>query len=165
MISEVVRRRFRRLAHEGGNFPDVLLIDGGVGQLSAARAAVAEYAPEQLLIGIAKGEKRDDPTTDKIYIYGRKPPLPFPAASAGKFMLQRLRDEAHRFAIQYHRKTRERKAYASEVDELRGFGPKRRKALLKKYGSLKAAKNVSVEELRNTLSISEKLATDILEKL
>ena len=165
MISEVVRRRFRRLAHEGGNFPDVLLIDGGVGQISAAHAATSEFAPEQLIIGIAKGEHRDDPATDKIYLHRRKPPLPFPAASAGKFMLQRLRDEAHRFAIQYHRKTRERKAYASEVDDLRGFGPKRKKALLKKYGSLKAAKTASVEEIRTTLSINEKLAIDILEKL
>jgi len=165
MISEVVRRRFRRLAHEGGNFPDVLLIDGGVGQISAARSAASEFAPQQLIIGIAKGEERDNSETDRIFIYGNKKPLPFPAASAGKFMLQRLRDEAHRFAIRYHRKTRERKAYASEVDELRGFGPKRRKALMQKYGSLRAAKNASVDEIRKTLSVSEKLAADILEKL
>ena len=165
MVAEIVRRRFRRLAHEGGSFPDILLIDGGVGQISAAHAAATEFAPQQLIIGIAKGEHRDDPSTDKIYLYGRKASLPFPAASAGKFMLQRLRDEAHRFAIQYHRKTRERKAYTSEVDELHGFGPKRRKALLKKYGSLRAAKNASVEEIRKTLSVSEKLATEILQKL
>ena len=165
MIAEVVRRRFHRLSDEGGKFPDLLLIDGGPGQVSAAAAAAREFAPDQLIIGVAKGEERDNPETDRIFLSGQKKPLAFPDSSAAKFMLQRLRDEAHRFAIQYHRKTRERKSFASELDTLRGFGPKRKKALVQKYGSLKSAKKASVEEIRNILSVSEKLATEILEKL
>lgn len=165
MIAEVVRRRFRRLAAEGNKFPDVLLIDGGVGQVSAAVGALKDYAPGQVVVGIAKGKERENSATDRIFINGGKYPLPFPPSSAGKFMLQRLRDEAHRFAIQYHRQTREKSAFKSGVDNVHGFGPKRKKMLVKAFGSLKEARKASVEELQSALSISEKLAVEILGKL
>ncbi len=165
MISEVVRRRFKRLSDEGKPFPDVLLIDGGSGQVSAAKEAVRPYAQDQIIIGIAKGADRNNPETDRIVAADPKKEIPFPPASPGKFMLQRLRDEAHRFAIQFHRKTREKAAFRHEVDEVVGMGPKRRKLLLRAFGSLKDAKNATVEEIRNALSISEGLARRIHEKL
>lgn len=165
MVAEVVRRRFKRLKEEGKTFPALLLIDGGAGQVSAAARALAPFAPEQVIIGIAKGEDRDNPETDRFLLVGRKEPLPFPPRGAGRFLLQRLRDEAHRFAIEYHRKTREKAAFRSGVDEVPGFGPKRRKLLIQAFGSLKGAKNAGVDDIRKALSISEKLAREIHEKL
>jgi len=165
MISEVVRRRFKRLKDEGKPFPDVLLIDGGPGQVSAAKEAVSPFAPDQIVIGIAKGADRNNPETDRIFIAGQKEPLPFPPASPGKFMLQRLRDEAHRFAIEHHRKTRGKASFRHEVDKVSGVGPKRKKLLISAFGSLKGAKNATVEEIKNALSISENLARRIHEKL
>lgn len=165
MIAEVVRRRFKRLKEEGGRYPDLLVIDGGAGQVSAAAEAIHPFHPEQVIIGIAKGDDRNNPETDRIFLAGRKKPLPFPAKSAGKFMLQRLRDEAHRFAIQYHRKTREKAAFHHGVEDVAGIGPKRKKMLIQTFGSLKAAKNASVEEIRKALAVSETLARQIHEKL
>lgn len=165
MIAEVTRRRFKRLKDEGGRFPDLLVIDGGAGQVAAAAEAVLSLHPSQTVIGIAKGDDRNNPETDRIFLAGRKEPLPFPAKSAGKFMLQRLRDEAHRFAIQYHRKTREKAAFHHGVDDVVGIGPKRKKMLIQTFGSLKAAKSASVEEIRKALSVSESLARQIHEKL
>ncbi|MBI5178132.1 MAG: excinuclease ABC subunit UvrC [Nitrospinae bacterium] len=164
-IAEVVRRRFKRLKDEQKPFPDLLLIDGGAGQVSAAAEAVRPFAPHQVIIGIAKGDDRNNPETDRIIMAGRKEPLPFPASSPGKFMLQRLRDEAHRFAIQYHRQTREKAAFRHGIEDLAGIGPKRKKLLIQTFGSLKAAKEATVEELRAALSISEKLAQKLHEKL
>lgn len=165
MIAEVVRRRFKRLKEEWGRYPDLLVIDGGAGQVSAAAEAIRPFHPAQVVIGIAKGDDRNNPETDRIFLAGRKAPLPFPAKSAGKFMLQRLRDEAHRFAIQYHRITREKAAFHHGVEDIVGIGPKRKKMLIQTFGSLKAAKNATVEEIRKALSISEPLARQIHEKL
>lgn len=165
MISEVVRRRFKRLKDEGKPFPDVLLIDGGTGQVSAATGAASPFAPEQIIIGIAKGADRNNPETDLIFKAGDSTPLPFPPASAGKFLLERLRDEAHRFAIQYHRKVREKAAFHHQVDKVSGVGPKRKKLLIQNFGSLKGAKDAGVEEIKKALSIGESLALKIFEKL
>ncbi len=165
MVAEVVKRRFKRLKEEEKAYPDILMIDGGPGQVSAAQEAIRPYAPDQVIIGIAKGKERDNPETDRIFLAGRKEPLPFPPTSAGKFLLQRLRDEAHRFAIQYHRQTREKAAFHHGIDDISGIGPKRRKLLIQAFGSLKGAKNATVDEIRDALSISEKLAKQIHEKL
>ncbi len=164
MISEVARRRFRRLESEGGKFPDVLLIDGGASHASAVANAIAEYAPEQVIVGIAKGRERDNSATDRFFLYGHGE-LPFPEAGAGRFMLQRLRDEAHRFAIRYHRNLRGKTAYADNLEAIPGFGPKRKMALIKEFGSLKAVKNAGVEDIRRLLSVSEKLAEKILKSI
>ncbi len=165
MIAEVVRRRFKRLKDEGGHFPNLLVIDGGAGQVAAAAEAIFPFHPEQAVIGIAKGDDRNNPETDRIFLAGQKKPLPFPEKSAGKFMLQRLRDEAHRFAIQYHRASREKAAFHHNVDDVAGIGPKRKQLLIKTFGSLKGAKNASVDEICKALSISENLARQIHEKL
>jgi excinuclease ABC subunit C len=165
MTSEVVERRFRRLRDEGKQFPDLLVIDGGPGQLSAAMKKVFKYNPGQTVISIAKGKDRERSETDLFYKAGEKSPLPFPPSSAGRFLLQRLRDESHRFAINYHRKTRSKAAFRSEVDSVKGFGPKRKKLLVKEFGSLKGAKSASVKEIAEALSVNDRLAGEILEKL
>jgi excinuclease ABC subunit C len=165
MTAEVVERRFRRLRDEGEKFPDLLVIDGGPGQLSAAMKAVLRYNPGQTVISIAKGKDRENSDTDLFYKGGEKNPLPFPPSSGGRFMLQRLRDESHRFAINYHRKTRSKAAFRSEVDSVKGFGPKRKKLLVKEFGSLKAAKSASVKEIADALSVNDRLAGEILGKL
>jgi len=165
MIAEVVERRFARLQKEEKKFPDLLVIDGGIGQVSSAWDVVKKYNPEQALIGIAKGSERENSQTDLFYKVGSNLPLPFPPACSGRFLLQRLRDEAHRFAITYHRQKRDKMAFASAVNEVKGFGPKRKKKLIKKFGSLKSASKASVEEISQALSINEKLAGEILEKL
>jgi len=165
MMAEVVERRFRRLKDEGGKFPDILVIDGGPGQLNIASETAKKYNPDQIVIGIAKGKERENEETDKFYLAGRSEPLPIPPTSPARFMLQRLRDESHRFAVNYHRKKRSAEAFKSGVDEVKGFGPKRKKLLIKEFGSLKAARGASVNEIARALSVSEKLAAEILENL
>ena len=165
MIAEVIERRFRRLKDEGGRFPDVLVIDGGLGQLNVAAATATKYNPSQVIIGIAKGKEREDEETDTFYLAGKPEPLPVPPTSPARFMLQRLRDESHRFAINYHRKKRSAEAFKSSVDDVKGFGPKKKKKLISTFGSLKAAREASVDEIAKALSINEKLAAEILENL
>jgi excinuclease ABC subunit C len=165
MIAEVVDRRFRRIMEEGGKFADILVVDGGKGQVNAAVSAARKYAPEQAVLGIAKGPERENSASDLFYIAGKRNPVPFLPAGPGRFMLQRLRDESHRFAIDYHRKTRSRGMFKSGVDEVKGFGPKRKKKLVLKFGSLKAARNATAEEIAKVLSVNTSLASEILEKL
>ncbi len=165
MMAEVVDRRFRRIMEESGSFPDILVVDGGKGQVNAATAAARKYAPEQTVLGIAKGVERENSASDLFYLAGKRNPVPFQPAGAGRFMLQRLRDESHRFAIDYHRQTRSRQMFKSGVDEVKGFGPKRKKKLVLKFGSLKAARSATAEEIAKALSVNISLASEILEKL
>ncbi len=165
MIAEVVERRFKRLSIENKKFPDLLVIDGGKGQVNAAWEIVKRYNPKQAVLGIAKGKERERSETDIFHLAGVKGPIEFPIKSSGRFLLQRLRDESHRFAIKYHRQKRDETAFRNEVDSVKGFGAKRKKILISKYGSLKAAKFVDVDELAEVLSINRQLAGEILEKL
>jgi excinuclease ABC subunit C len=160
---EVLRRRFRRAldAEEGGaeqlrwRMPDVVIIDGGKGQVSAARAALDELGLHDLpLAGLAKER-------EEIFLPGRRDPIVLPATSAALYMLQRLRDEAHRFAITYHRQIRAKAATKSALDGLVGVGPVRKRGLLRVFGSSRGLKAASVDEIAAVPGVSRSLAERI----
>ncbi len=141
-MREVVARRL------GGDRPppELLLLDGGKGQLAVARAVLAELPPERrpALAAIAKGRGRGP---DRVYLPGRKNPLNLPAHDPALHLLMRLRDEAHRFALEYHRLLRHKALTRSVLEEVPGVGPKRRRRLLRAFGSLAALRRASVEDL------------------
>jgi len=151
MMREVLTRRFgRALAEdpdrESESWPDLVLIDGGAGQLSAAKAVMAELGLEDiLLVGIAKGPDRDA-GREWFYMEGREP-FQLPPRDPVLYFLQRLRDEAHRFAITTHRNARSKKITTSELDEIPGIGAARKKALLLHFGSAREVKGAGLKDL------------------
>src|SRR6267142_1426329 len=123
-MHEVVLRRYRKLLELGGPFPDLVLIDGGKGQLSAAYAALEELGLANLVaVGIAKKE-------ELLYTRDREDPIALPASDPGLLLIQRIRDEAHRFAVTFHRRARTMRDLRSELDQVPGIGARRRKTLL-----------------------------------
>lgn len=137
-----------RLQHEWA-LPDLVVIDGGKGQLSAALEVMDELRLDLPIIGIAKEEGSHTrlATAEAIYIPGSPEPVFLPRNSQGLYLLQRMRDEAHRFSITYHRKLRSDKTFTSVLDEIPGIGPKRKKALLTHFGSIRAISTASLDEL------------------
>ncbi|MCK8828193.1 excinuclease ABC subunit UvrC [Natroniella acetigena] len=158
-MNEVVQRRYSRLVEEGREFPDLILIDGGKGQLNSALKVLDELGQKgQQIISLAKRE-------EEVFVPGKEEAVRLSRNSAGLYLLQRVRDEAHRFAVSYHRKLRGRRLTHSMLDDIPGIGPKRRKALLQHFGSLEKIKTASVEELVNVKGISNNLATGIKDYL
>ncbi len=161
MMREVLQRRFARLAREAPrddaetgarragdefpNWPDLVLIDGGRGQLEAARSVLADLAVDVPLVGIAKGPDRNA-GRETFFIPGREPFKLAPRDPA-LYFVQRLRDEAHRFAIGTHRAKRKREMIRSPLDEIEGIGPARKRALLLHFGTAKAIARASLEDL------------------
>ena len=151
MMREVLTRRFgRALAEDPGreseSWPDLVLIDGGAGQLSAAKTVMAELGLEDVrLVGIAKGPDRDA-GREWFYMEGREP-FQLPPRDPVLYFLQRLRDEAHRFAISTHRNARSKKITTSELDEIPGIGAARKKALLMHFGSAREVKGAGLKDL------------------
>ena len=140
-IEEVVIRRYRRLLEQGGPFPDLVIVDGGVGQLSAAYKAFEQLGLSNLVaIGIAKKE-------ELLIVRDRRLPIALPQNSAALQLVQRIRDEAHRFAVTFHRRSRTKRDFSSELDLVTGVGPKRRQALLEHFGSVKNICRATNEEL------------------
>ncbi len=162
---EMLRRRFRR--HSGGEYaadgqheasvadddtqaeqplqhewamPDLVIIDGGKGQLSAAMEVLQELHIDVPTVGLAK-------ENEEIFTPGSPDPIVLPRSSQGLYMVQRIRDEAHRFGITYHRKLRSDRTFKSVLDEIPGIGPKRKQALMKHYGSVKAISTASIDDL------------------
>ncbi|WP_376797310.1 excinuclease ABC subunit UvrC [Thermogemmatispora sp.] len=129
--------------------PDLIVIDGGKAQLNAALQVLQELHVEVPVIGLAKEEGSHSrlPTAEEIYLPGASEPLRLPRSSQGLYLLQRIRDEAHRFGITYHRKLRSQRTFKSQLDEIPGIGPRRKQALLKHFGSLQAISQASIEEL------------------
>ena len=166
MLHEVLRRRFKRSLKSDASVPDTwailpdfILIDGGKGQLNAALAAVGEAGVGFVSIaGLAK-------ENEEIFIPQRTKPVILPRNSPGLQLLQRLRDEAHRFALSYYRKVHKRETFASALDTIPGIGSKRKRALLKQFGSIRAIQGASVEELAATRGMTESLAQRIKEYL
>ena len=160
MLQEVLKRRFA--LHDGGTMremviPDLILIDGGKGQLNAALEALHSVAGLSVpVISLAKGK-------EEIFVPGAARGLVLPAGSVARQLLQRIRDEAHRFAVGYHRTVRKHAAFASEMEEVTGLGPRRRAALLKHFGSPDRIKQASTEELARVPGISPRLAAQIKE--
>ncbi|MDM7998845.1 MAG: excinuclease ABC subunit UvrC [Dehalococcoidia bacterium] len=158
MIGEVLRRRFKKAAvgdRADGTWaarPDLVLIDGGRGQLNAALLAMKESgAGEVPAASIAKEE-------ELVFLPGRGEPLRLPPGSPALHLLQRARDEAHRFALGYYRKVHLARSFASSLDGIPGLGPARRRALLRKFGSVDGIRRATVEELRSVQGMSEALA-------
>jgi excinuclease ABC subunit C len=140
-MREVVMRRYRKLLEQGGPFPDLIVIDGGKGQLSAAYEALRELGLANLVaVGIAKKE-------ELIYTRDRDAPIAYPTDDPALRLLQMIRDEAHRFAVAFHRKARTMRDLRSELDSVPGIGPRRRRALLVAFGSLSGVRRASREEL------------------
>lgn len=153
-MNEVVTRRYRKLLEQGGPFPDLILIDGGKGQLSAAYDALRQLGLANLVaVGIAKKE-------ELIYTRDREEPIAFAKDDPALRLVQQIRDEAHRFAVTFHRKARKMRDLRSELDSVPGVGPRRRKALLVAFGSLAGVRRASREEL--TAVVGAKTADAVL---
>ena len=166
MMREVLMRRFTRLVKESGEdeakakWPDLALIDGGPGQLSVAQAVLEDLGVEDvLLVGISKGPDRDA-GREHFYMAGREP-FRLDPKSPVLYYLQRLRDEAHRFAIGGHRKKRSKAIGANPLDEIGGVGAGRKRALLQHFGSAKAVSAASIADLESVAGVSSALAKKI----
>ena len=156
MIREVVLRRYSRLKSEKATFPDLILIDGGKGQLSMAVSALQELGLSYIsVIGLAK-------RLEEVYVPGRSDPQNIPKSSPGLFLLRRIRDEAHRFAVTFHRLRRKKAATESIFDGISGIGPARRKNLLTKFENVKSISDASVEKVAEEVGVGEKLAEEII---
>jgi len=161
MLQEVLRRRFRRAGGASDSWailPDLVLIDGGRGQLNAAREAIEEAGAGSVPVASLAKEN------EEIFIPQKPEPIVLPRSSPGLQLLQRLRDEAHRFALDYHQRVRKRGTFASALDNIPGVGPKRKRALLRQFGSVTGIKEASVEELA-TAGMTKSLAKKIKEIL
>lgn len=165
MLREVIGRRFKRTAREKGAadgwaiMPDLVLIDGGKGQLNAALAAMAAIGVTPVPVASIAKEN------EEIFIPGRVRPIVLARSSPGLQLLERLRDEAHRFALAYFKKVHRRRTFASAFDEVPGIGPKRKQALLKVFGSVRAVREAGVAELAAVGGMTASLARKVKESL
>ena len=155
MIREVIRRRYSRLLSEGAKLPDLVIIDGGKGHLSAAKEVLNELGLENMpLVSIAKEHNH-------LYTETRKSPIRLSPGSRLLLLIQRIRDEAHRFAITYHRKLRRKDKFDTRLNEIKGVGPVKEKRLIEKFGSPASVRKASVEKLIEA-GIDEKTAKNIV---
>jgi excinuclease ABC subunit C len=162
MIQEVLRRRFQRsLAADDkwATTPDLILIDGGKGHLNVALKVMKELGLNSIPVASLAKEK------EEVFIADKTESLDIPQTSAALYLLQRIRDEAHRFALGYHQKLRHKEVITSALDSIPGIGPKRKKALLEKFGSVQSIKNASIDELTKVAGITTKLAEQVKEYL
>jgi len=162
MLHEVLKRRFKQSRDASDTWailPDLILIDGGKGQLNAALSAMSEAGVNSVPTASLAKEN------EEIFIPASSLPIILPRSSQGLQLLQRLRDEAHRFALGYHQKIHKRETFASSLDNIPGIGPKRKRALLKQFGSLRAIREAPIEELAVTAGMSRSLAIRIKEHL
>jgi len=168
-MHEMLRRRFTRLLEEQSRPPDqrkrrfsyppaLIVVDGGRGQLSQASEVLAELGLSIPHIGLAK-------RLEEVYFPDRPDPLLIPRGSEALFVLQHIRDEAHRTAVAYHRSLREKRALRSPLDDIPGVGPTRKKALLKRFGSLAKLRAATVEEIARTPGVGPAVAATIYEQL
>jgi len=140
-MRQVVQRRYARVLEQGGPFPDLIVIDGGRGQLAAAYEALESLGLANLVaVGLAKKE-------ELVVTRDRPDPIALPREDAGLLLLQRIRDEAHRFAVAFHRQRRARRDFGSDLDGIPGIGPRRRRQLLQRFGSLTGVRRATREEL------------------
>jgi len=165
MLQEMLRRRFKRYSSQEFNNtawtvkPDLVLIDGGKGQLNAALEVLKDTEAASIpVIGLAK-------ENEEIFLPGKPAPVVLPKSAPGLKLLQRLRDEAHRFAITYFKKVHRKRAFTSSLDGVTGIGPKKKKALIKQFGSVQAIKDASIEELTAVKGITRPLAEKLKELL
>jgi excinuclease ABC subunit C len=157
-LKEVLFRRFSK-GKESGDLPDLIIMDGGKGQLTLAHAILEELEIASCdLIALAKEESKHTKslTQEQIFILSHKDPIVFPRHSPVLFLLQNIRDEAHRKALSFHRKSREKTLFSSELDSLKGIGPIKKKKLLEHFGSVKQLKKADASSLKKIQGLSEK---------
>ena len=164
MLQEVLKRRFKRSRDAATEntwtiVPDLVLIDGGKGQLNAAQAAIRDVGADSVPIASLAKEN------EYIFIPQKIEPIILPGNSPGLQLLQHLRDEAHRFALSYHHKIRQKRTFASAFDSIAGIGAKRKRSLLRQFGSVPAIREASLEELATAKGMSRSLAKRIKESL
>ncbi len=166
MMRDMFERRFGRAQKEdpdrdSGEWPDLVLIDGGKGQLSAARAILEEMGIEDVtMIGVAKGPHHGRDGREVFHMLdGRE--INFPVNHPVLFYLQRLRDEAHRFAIGAHRAKRSKAITVSSLDEVPGIGPARKKALLMHFGTARAVRDAALDDLARAPGVSKAVAQQV----
>jgi excinuclease ABC subunit C len=153
-MNQVVMRRYQRVLETGGPFPDLIVIDGGKGQLSAAYASLEELGLANLVaVGLAKKE-------ELVFARDREEPLALARSSSALLLLQQIRDEAHRFAVTFHRQARRMRDLRSDLDGVPGVGPRRRRALLTAFGSFAGVRRATREEL--TAIVGPKVADSVL---
>lgn len=166
-MREVLTRRLARIVEHGDETPDLIVIDGGKGQLASAVQIREESGLSHIpMVGMAKSrlKKRGEErwrTEERFFLPGRKNPVVLRENSAALYMLQRLRDEAHRFGITYHRQVRGREQLESELGQIRGLGPERVRRLLRHFGSMKKLREADEKAITEVKGISEALATTI----
>ena len=162
-VRSAIERRYARLKREDAVLPDLLLIDGGRGQLKQAVDVLAELQiPGVVTVGVAKGTTRK-PGMERLVVSGREPSIVLPPDSAALHLVQRIRDEAHRFAVTGHRLRRNRSRRASLLEQIPGIGPRRRQRLLREFGGMQGVSRAGVEDLMRVRGISRDLATTIYE--
>jgi excinuclease ABC subunit C len=160
MMREVVTRRFRHVASKEPDakwaaIPDLVIVDGGKGQLSAAMAGLDDAGwTQQPIVALAK-------ENEELYLPGQPDPVILPRDSQALFLVQRVRDEAHRFAVTFHRQRRSKATFKSQLDEIPGVGPKRKQALIRRFGSLKAIREAGTEDLITVPGITRAVAEQI----
>ena len=163
-MRQAIGRRFARLEKGEGRMPDVLLIDGGAGQLAQAVTVLKELDIESVhLVAVAKGPSRK-PGAETLVLPGRKAPLILPSDSPALHLIQQIRDEAHRFAISGHRRRRGNARTRSALEDIEGLGPVRRQRLLKAFGGTRQLARASVEEMMRVAGISATLAQKIYDR-
>jgi excinuclease ABC subunit C len=154
-MKEVVGRRYRKMMEQGGPFPDLIVIDGGKGQLNAAYEALEGIGLANLVaIGLAKKE-------ELVFVRDSDLPIGIDSHSPALRLLQRIRDEAHRFAVTFHRQRRTSRDLRSEIDAIPGIGARRRKQLLTEFGSVNGVKRATREEL--TRVVGSRAASAIID--
>jgi excinuclease ABC subunit C len=164
-MRQVLARRYERVATEGGKIPDLVLIDGGKGQVNAARASLAELGLNDVsVVGVAKGPERR-PGLEQLIVEAEGRALELPPQSPALHLIQQIRDEAHRFAIVGHRARRGTARTTSTLTGVPGIGAKRRQALLAHFGGLRGVQAAAVDELVQVEGISRALAEQIYRHL
>lgn len=157
-MHQVLTRRFSKIKEGEGKLPDILLVDGGKGQLAMARAVLQELAvPDLILLGVAKGTTRK-PGLETLFLNDAAHEFTLPGTSPALHLIQQIRDESHRFAITGHRARRGKTRRTSTLEDVAGVGPKRRRELLNHFGGLQELSRASIEEIGKAPSISKKLA-------
>jgi len=176
MMKEVLSRRFRPAKGEPDRRPDLLVVDGGIGQLNIARAVLAELGVQDVpLVSLAKSrlieagpeERSEAPehSPERVFLPGRKNPVVLRQNSNELHLLQRLRDEAHRFAITYHRERRRKRTLTTALDTIPGVGPTRRRQLLTHFGSLKRLKEADLQAIQAVPGLPQRVAERVYEHL
>src|SRR5438477_205242 len=156
-MRETLRRRFQRSAAEGDGWPlpDLVILDGGKGQLSAGQAALSDAGLLQIPIAALAKER------EELFVPARPDPIVLPRTSQGLYLVQRIRDEAHRFAVTYHQKVRATRAVRSVLDDVDGVGPAKKRAMLRRFGSVRGMREAPVSDLASVTGVGTALAERI----